>query len=75
MIVIEGLIGVGKTTFGHFLSSELNIPFYSELNNAFTLHMLDKFYKDKSRWAFSMQINFLNERFKLIKDICRTKGG
>ncbi|AHH05179.1 Deoxyguanosine kinase [Borrelia miyamotoi FR64b] len=75
VIVIEGLIGVGKTTLGHFLSSELNIPFYSELNNEFTLHMLDKFYKDKSRWAFSMQINFLNERFRLIKDICRTKGG
>ncbi|BCR21675.1 deoxynucleoside kinase [Borrelia sp. HM] len=75
VIVIEGLIGVGKTTLGHFLSSEFNIPFYTELNNEFTLKMLDKFYKDKSRWAFSIQINFLNERFKLIKDICRTKGG
>ncbi|UPA12504.1 deoxynucleoside kinase [Borrelia venezuelensis] len=75
MIVIEGLIGVGKTTLGHVLSKEFNIPFYSELNNEFTLSMLDKFYKDKSRWAFLVQINFLNERFKLIKSIFKTKGG
>ncbi|AJW73054.1 deoxynucleoside kinase [Borrelia hermsii] len=75
MIVIEGLIGAGKTTLGHVLSKEFNIPFYSELNNEFTLFMLDKFYKDKSRWAFSVQINFLNERFKLIKAIFKTKGG
>ena len=38
MIVIEGLIGIGKTTLGHFLSSEFNIPFYTELNNEFTLN-------------------------------------
>ncbi|AAX16754.1 Deoxyguanosine kinase [Borrelia hermsii YBT] len=75
VIVIEGLIGAGKTTLGHVLSKEFNIPFYSELNNEFTLFMLDKFYKDKSRWAFSVQINFLNERFKLIKAIFKTKGG
>ncbi|WP_174220859.1 deoxynucleoside kinase [Borrelia turcica] len=75
MIVIEGLIGAGKTTLGNILSRELNIPFYSELNNEFTLSILDKFYKDKSRWAFPVQINFLNERFKLIKAIFRTKGG
>ncbi|AYE36125.1 deoxyguanosine kinase [Borrelia turcica IST7] len=75
VIVIEGLIGAGKTTLGNILSRELNIPFYSELNNEFTLSILDKFYKDKSRWAFPVQINFLNERFKLIKAIFRTKGG
>ncbi|WP_421622876.1 deoxynucleoside kinase [Borrelia sp. MN22-0132] len=75
MIVIEGLIGAGKTTLGYVLSKEFNIPFYSELNSEFTLSMLDKFYKDKSRWAFLVQINFLNERFKLIKSIFKTKGG
>lgn len=75
MIVIEGLIGVGKTTLGNILSKELEVPFYSELNNDFTLAVLDKFYKDKSRWAFPVQINFLNERFKLIKGVFRTKGG
>ncbi|APR64729.1 deoxynucleoside kinase [Borrelia anserina] len=72
MIVVEGLIGVGKTTLGNILSNELDIPFYSELNNEFTLSMLDKFYKDKFRWAFSVQINFLNERFKLLKGIFKT---
>ncbi|UPA10421.1 deoxynucleoside kinase [Borrelia parkeri] len=75
VIVIEGLIGVGKTTLGHVLSKEFNIPFYSELNNEFTLSILDKFYKDKSRWAFLVQLNFLNEKFKLIKSIFKTKGG
>ncbi|WKC57811.1 deoxynucleoside kinase [Borrelia sp. P9F1] len=75
MIIIEGLIGAGKTTLGGILSRELNIPFYSELNNEFTLSILDKFYKDKARWAFPVQINFLNERFKLIKSIFKTKGG
>ncbi|WP_199911293.1 deoxynucleoside kinase [Candidatus Borreliella tachyglossi] len=75
MIIIEGLIGVGKTTLGNILSKELDIPFYSELSDEFTLSILDKFYKDKSRWAFPVQINFLNERFKLIKSIFRAKRG
>ncbi|WP_024654025.1 deoxynucleoside kinase [Borrelia persica] len=74
VIIIEGLIGVGKTTLGHVLSLELGIPFYTELNNKFTLSMLNEFYKDKARWAFPVQINFLNERFKLIKNIFKAKG-
>ncbi|ACH93192.1 deoxyguanosine/deoxyadenosine kinase(I) subunit 2 [Borrelia duttonii Ly] len=74
VIVIEGLIGVGKTTLGHILSLDLEIPFYRELDNEFTLSMLNEFYKDKFRWAFPMQISFLNERFKLIKSVFKSKG-
>lgn len=75
VIVIEGIIGVGKTTLGEVLSKELCLPFFKELRNDFTVHMLDKFYSDMPRWAFASQINFLNERFALIKKVFKDKGG
>lgn len=75
VIVIEGQIGVGKTTLGTFLSEKLSIPLFRELNNQMTLDLLDKFYADQYRWSFTMQIHFLNERFRMIKDIFKKGGG
>ena len=75
MIVIEGQIGVGKTTMGNFLSGEFNLPLYKELTNPYTHELLDRFYRDKSRWAFTLQVHFLNERFRKIKQIMREGGG
>ena len=75
MIIIEGQIGAGKTTMGEILERRFDIPLYRELGNPDTLHLLDRFYADKSRWAFTMQIHFLNERFRMIKDIHSAGGG
>jgi deoxyadenosine/deoxycytidine kinase len=75
VIIIEGQIGVGKTTMGEILEQEAGIPLFRELTNPYTLNLLDRFYADKKRWAFTLQIHFLNERFRMIKDIFRNGGG
>ena len=75
VIVIEGNIGSGKTTLGKVLEKKFNLKLYRELVNPNTLNMLNDFYNDKKRYAFLLQIHFLNERFKMIKDIFKNKGG
>lgn len=75
MILIEGQIGVGKTTIGEIVQERAGIPLYRELSNPDTLALLDRFYADKKRWAFTLQIHFLNERFRMIKQIFRDGGG
>ncbi len=75
MICIEGQIGVGKTTIGTIIENRFGIPLYRELANPKTLALLDRFYADKPRWAFTLQIHFLNERFRMIKQIFRDGGG
>ncbi|MFO8065904.1 MAG: deoxynucleoside kinase [Spirochaetota bacterium] len=75
MIIIEGQIGVGKTTMGEILEKEAGVPLFRELTNPYTLNLLDRFYADKKRWAFTLQIHFLNERFRMIKDIFKNGGG
>ncbi|MFP4153647.1 MAG: deoxynucleoside kinase [Alkalispirochaeta sp.] len=75
MILIEGQIGVGKTTIGEIVQERFGITLYQELNNPDTLALLDRFYADKQRWAFTLQIHFLNERFRMIKEIFRDGGG
>lgn len=75
MILIEGQIGVGKTTIGEIIEQRFGIPLYRELGNPDTLALLDRFYADKRRWSFTLQIHFLNERFRMIKQIFRDGGG
>lgn len=75
MIIIEGQIGVGKTTMGEILQNDLGISLYRELTQDATLRLLDRFYADKKRWAFTLQVHFLNERFRMIKQIFRAGGG
>lgn len=75
MIIIEGQIGVGKTTMGELLEERFGVPLFRELTNPDTLALLDRFYADKPRWAFTLQIHFLNERFRMIKEIFRSGGG
>ncbi len=75
MIIIEGQIGAGKTTMGEILERRFGIPLYRELANPETMTLLDSFYADKRRWAFTLQVHFLNERFRMIKDIQKAGGG
>lgn len=74
-ICVEGTVGSGKSTFGRFLSEKVNIKLYEELVNSDTPVLLDKFYKKQKRWSFALQIHFLNERFRMIKDINKLKSG
>lgn len=65
MIVLAGMIGAGKTTYTKALSKHLGTePFYESVENN---PILDKFYDNPKKWAFSLQIFFLNKRFKAIK--------
>lgn len=72
-IVIDGIIGAGKSTVGHFLSDMLNVPLFEELKDdgrdSLAQRMLDLFYEDQSRWSAIIQVMFLNDRFKDIKRI------
>jgi deoxyadenosine/deoxycytidine kinase len=69
MIIIDGQIGVGKTTLGRTLEEILEIPLYRELSNSDTITILDNFYNDKTRWSFTSQVHFLVHRFQMIKQI------
>jgi deoxyadenosine/deoxycytidine kinase len=65
MIVIDGVVGAGKSTLMSILAEEKGYIPYEEpvVNNP----ILDKFYGNRERYSFPLQIFFLNERFKLIK--------
>jgi len=73
IILIDAVVGAGKSTLSEKLGQKLNIPVHYELQNQTTMNLLEEFYKDKNRWSFTLQIHFLNERFKMIKEI--TKAG
>lgn len=69
MILIEGLIGAGKTTLGEILEKRLHIPLYRELLDDHTMLILSKFYSEKRRWSFLSQINFLINRLASTLDM------
>jgi len=72
IICIDGVVGAGKSTLGEILAKELDIMLFEEpvLNNP----ILDKFYYDKKRYSFPLQIFFLNKRFKMIKEANLLEG-
>jgi len=66
-IAISGNIGSGKTTLAEKLSKHYKweAEFESVDNNPY----LADFYEDMKRWAFHLQIYFLNSRIQQIKRI------
>lgn len=72
-IVIDGIIGAGKSTVGRFISDSLHIPLFEELKDdgkdSLAQRMLDLFYEDQTRWSAIIQVMFLNDRFKDLKRI------
>ena len=66
-IAIEGVIGVGKTTFAQMLSERLGARLVLERfeENPF----LPKFYEDPEHYAFQTQIFFLLSRYKQQQDL------
>lgn len=72
MIVIAGMIGVGKTSYTKKISEELvSKPFFEPVENN---PILDKYYENPERYGFSLQIYFLNKRFELIKEANKYKN-
>ncbi|MDA9820662.1 deoxynucleoside kinase [Salibacteraceae bacterium] len=64
-VAIEGNIGSGKTTLANMLSQrfdqELILEEFEE--NPY----LARFYKDRDRYAFQLELNFLADRFRQFK--------
>lgn len=60
-LAIEGNIGAGKTTLSHKISEDFNAKLILEgfADNPF----LPKFYKDKARYAFPLEMSFLADRY------------
>ena len=66
--IVEGLIGVGKSTLSEELGTALGpgtlvMQEPDEKNNANPY--LDDFYKDMHRWAFTMQVHLLEKRWRM----------
>lgn len=70
-ITVEGNIGAGKTTLAHLLSKHLNARLILEefADNPF----LPKFYENQQQYAFPLELFFMAERYKQLKDLLRTK--
>ena len=66
-IAISGNIGCGKTTLAEKLSKHYGwTPLYESVDHN---PYLRDFYGDMTRWAFHLQIYFLNSRFRQINEI------
>ncbi|MDG1014477.1 MAG: 2-amino-4-hydroxy-6-hydroxymethyldihydropteridine diphosphokinase [Flavobacteriaceae bacterium] len=65
-IAIEGNIGAGKTSLAHMMSNDFNAKQILErfADNPF----LPKFYKDATRYAFTLEMSFLADRYQQISD-------
>ena len=65
-IAVEGNIGAGKTSFATMVSQDYNAKLILERfkDNPF----LPKFYEDQPRYAFSLEMSFLADRYQQLAD-------
>lgn len=70
-VTIEGNIGAGKTTLAHLLSRHFNARLILEefADNPF----LPKFYEDPQQYAFPLELFFMAERYKQLKELIGQK--
>jgi len=70
-ITVEGNIGAGKTTLAHLLSRHYNARLILEefADNPF----LPKFYENPKQFAFPLELFFMAERYKQLKELIHTK--
>ncbi|AYG00317.1 deoxynucleoside kinase [Lactococcus allomyrinae] len=65
LIVLAGTIGAGKSSLAKALGEHLQTDvFYEAVDNN---PVLDLYYQDPKKYAFLLQIYFLNKRFESIK--------
>ena len=70
-VTIEGNIGAGKTTLAHILSKHYNARLILEefADNPF----LPKFYENPEQYGFPVELFFMAERYKQLKELLQTK--
>jgi deoxyadenosine/deoxycytidine kinase len=73
MILLEGNIGAGKTTVGRALAADGVFGFIEEptgiWREGFAANMLELFYADPKRWAFTFQICAFITRAKTWREV------
>jgi deoxyadenosine/deoxycytidine kinase len=73
MILLEGNIGAGKTTVGRTLAQSGHLGFIEEptrmWREGFTSNLLDQFYNEPRRWAFTFQICAFITRAKTWREV------
>lgn len=70
-IAIAGNIGSGKTTLTTLLARHYKFePHYEDVEDN---PYISDFYEDMQRWAFNLQIYFLNSRFNTVQQIQKGK--
>lgn len=72
VIIFDSVIGAGKSTYANRLHEELGTPIF--LESVETNPILERYYSDKEKYGFLLQIYFLNERFAQIKQGYRTRN-
>lgn len=66
-VALAGNIGAGKTSLTSMLTKHYGWdPLFEDAN---TNPYLSDFYNDMKRWAFNLQIYFLNSRYRQVLDI------
>jgi deoxyadenosine/deoxycytidine kinase len=70
-ITVEGNIGAGKTTLSGLLQKTFDGRLILEqfADNPF----LPKFYDDRKRYSFPLELSFLAERYKQLKEVLNTR--
>ncbi|MBC8060664.1 MAG: deoxynucleoside kinase [Clostridiaceae bacterium] len=71
-IIVDGPVGVGKTSLMNILTQEFGCKAFLEpvTDNP----LLDKFYYNRKRYAFPLQIFFLNRRFAMLKEAIQVEN-
>ncbi|MEO1783045.1 deoxynucleoside kinase [Enterococcus diestrammenae] len=71
MIVLAGTIGAGKSSLTEMIANHLGSEaFYESVDNN---EVLPLFYADPNKYAFLLQIYFLNKRFDSIKQALKNE--
>lgn len=65
VVITEGIIGVGKTTFSEALSKYLDAQWMREPDEKAGNPYLARFYDNPKRWALTMQLHLLNTRYRM----------
>ena len=70
-IAVEGNIGVGKTTLSRMIAQHYNSKLILEefVDNNF----LPKFYNNPERFAFPLELSFLADRYKQLKNLLNSQ--
>ena len=66
VIIVEGNIGAGKSTFAQILARALDGEYLPEPADGTNPYLAD-YYRDPARWAFEMQMFLLTRRYRAQK--------